>query len=75
MTKAKAKTPNAEADGIVSARRLAPGPEAARKAGCVCPVLDNEDMRGITNATGEPMYVVSGACPLHRYIIERLRSK
>jgi len=49
---------------------LAPGSKEAREKGCSCPVADNEDMRGVKNANGDPMFVISGACSLHRHIFE-----
>ena len=79
MTKPKpsTKTPNletqaamAEAEAMILGRQLAPGSKEAREKGCSCPVADNEDMRGVKNAKGDPMFVISGACPLHRRILE-----
>jgi len=82
MTRAKPNTPNAEtraamaeAEAIIWAKQLPPGSKEAREHGCTCPVLDNEDMRGVTNAKGESMFVVSSRCPLHRHIFERLHSE
>jgi len=79
MTKPKprTKTPNletlaamAEAEAMILGRYLAPGSKEAREKGCSCPVADNEDMRGVKNANWDPMFVISGACSLHRHIFE-----
>ncbi len=40
-----------------------PGTEKAQKAGCRCPVIDNEFGRGYCGQPG--VYVYSAACPIH----------
>ena len=54
----------------MSDRQLNPGSDEAIKAGCRCPVLDNEHgagyMGGVTDKeTGETIFVTRGDCPLH----------
>lgn len=45
-------------------KQLAPGSEAARLAGCTCPVLDNQHGRGMI-IDGRVVYVYNCGCPLH----------
>ena len=42
---------------------LPPGSDAAIKAGCTCPVIDNHYGRGYYGQSG--VYVYSGGCPVH----------
>lgn len=42
----------------------APGSEAAKLAGCTCPVLDNRNGRGLV-IDGRIVYVYRKDCPLH----------
>jgi len=42
-----------------------PGSDAAVKAGCTCPVLDNGRGRGMWSKPGEPVFWISGDCPMH----------
>lgn len=50
-------------------RKPYPGSESARGKGCVCPVLDNAHgrgwMGGVKDDDEEPLFWVSGNCPLH----------
>jgi hypothetical protein len=46
-----------------AAPKLNPGSAGARKKGCVCPVMDNENGRGRMGQKG--VFVVRGGCPLH----------
>lgn len=48
-----------------------PGSDAAIKAGCTCPVLDNAHGKGYLGGvrnrdTGEIMFVYNLACPVHK---------
>lgn len=48
------------------AGQMNPGSEAAREAGCRCPVIDNHHGLGIFIGAGhEPVFWISDACPLH----------
>ncbi len=38
--------------------------------GVAAPLRIIEDMRGVKNANGDPVFVISGACSLHRHIVE-----
>lgn len=40
-----------------------PGSEAARKAGCQCPVIDNGHGRGYRGQPG--VFVYNAECPVH----------
>ena len=44
-----------------------PGSDAAIKAGCTCPVLDNHHGVGAytDRDTGKPVYLYSSDCPVH----------
>lgn len=46
-----------------------PGSDAAREAGCRCPVLDNGHGKGAWGAAlgedGKPLFWISEGCPLH----------
>lgn len=42
----------------------APGSDAARDLGCLCPVFDNNYGRGYMGIRG--VYVYRGDCPVHR---------
>lgn len=44
-----------------------PGSNAAREAGCKCPVIDNGYGRGArpNPETGEPLFWITEGCPLH----------
>jgi len=42
---------------------LRPGSEEARRAGCICPVIDNEHGRGYLGIEG--VYVYNLSCPIH----------
>jgi hypothetical protein len=43
-----------------------PGSDAALKAGCTCPVLDNCHGKGFSWGSGDgPKFWISGGCPLH----------
>lgn len=50
-------------------RELPPGSDAARAAGCKCPVLDNAHgkgyMGGVKDENGETCFVTSSDCALH----------
>lgn len=41
-----------------------PGSDAAREAGCTCPVLDNHHGHGFVMG-GETVYWINEGCPLH----------
>lgn len=51
---------------------LPPGSDAARKAGCKCPVLDNAFGAGFRGVPG--IYAFSAACPIHTQY-EHLKEK
>ena len=42
-----------------------PGSLEAIEAGCECPVLDNEHGAGCFQVDGEPMFWITGTCPIH----------
>lgn len=43
-----------------------PGSEEAIRAGCRCPVLDNNRGKGIgISSDGETLFWMSGDCPIH----------
>jgi hypothetical protein len=44
-----------------------PGSEEAKKKGCTCPVLDNNNGRGVSDPkTGDgARYWISATCPIH----------
>lgn len=45
---------------------LTPGSPAAGKAGCTCPVMDNNHGKGFMRPpSGQPMFYMSSDCPLH----------
>lgn len=46
-----------------------PGSDKAIKAGCKCPVLDNEYGRGYMGIKGQ--YCYSELCPLHKKFMEK----
>ena len=48
-----------------SAAELKPGSEDARRAGCICPILDNARGNGWMNIPG--VFVMREDCPLHGF--------
>lgn len=59
-----------------SLKSLPPGSDKAIKAGCRCPVMDNHHGRGFrTDDKGEPLFWISGDCPIHNLQSEAESSK
>ena len=49
------------------------GSDEAIKAGCTCPVLDNNHGRGAyTTKAGHPAFWYSGGCPIHTDTAEEM---
>jgi hypothetical protein len=48
-------------------KKLNPGSDEAIKAGCKCPVLDNNHGRGCgaKDENGDPLFWMNGACKIH----------
>jgi len=44
---------------------LAPGSDEAIEDNCSCAILDNNNGAGAYKVNGQPVYWVSGDCPLH----------
>ena len=42
-----------------------PGSPQAVAQGCTCPVMDNNNGRGLCELDGMPVYWVNAGCPLH----------
>lgn len=44
-------------------KRPYPGTKAAQKKGCVCPFMDNSEMKGLRPRR----FIVRSSCPLHGF--------
>lgn len=50
-----------------------PGSKKAQKAGCTCPVIDNNRGKGYGGNVG--VYVMNWGCPLHGRLVRGERKK
>ena len=42
-----------------------PGSEEAQALGCICPVMDNRNGKGMYEKDGEPVFIFNTGCPVH----------